>query len=221
MKVNQATYLLGEGTPFKIEYHVLTANEKGPVCMITAGIHGNEIAAPQAAKSFQGIHLKAGTLVVIPVVNRKAYRAGVRGKPDINRTFPRAFHELPRHPLSHHLLNIARRFRPAICLDLHEGWGFYKLSKEAFGQTFITNPTSSLKPLIHQVIRKINQSVPNKAHQFSARFSVLPGSFRTAMTQILKIPTVTIETAVSLPLSVRVQYQEKIAHHFLSGMGLI
>jgi predicted deacylase len=189
--------------------------------MITAGIHGNEIGAPLAARKFPEIQLKKGILVVIPVVNRQAFRSGTRGKPDINRTFPRTFNEPSRHPLAGQLLHLAKQYRPTMCLDLHEGWGFHQRSKAAFGQTFITNPTSPLRPLIHQVINRVNGSIQKKKHQFTTRFSVLPGSFRTAMTKILRIPTVTIETSVSLSLPVRVQYQEAIVHHFLDEVGLI
>lgn len=218
--MDRSTHLLAAGTPYQTEYYVLRANAEGPVCMITAGIHGNEIAAPLAAKKFPGIPLKKGTLVVVPVVNQQAFRAGIRGVPDLNRTFPQSMNGESRHLLATQLLRLARQFRPSMCLDLHEGWGFHQLSKDAFGQTFITTPTSSLLPRVHRIIKKMNVSIKNKVHQFSTRLSVLPGSFRMAMTRIIGVPTVTAETAVSLPLAVRIQYQENIVNHFLRDIGL-
>lgn len=220
--MNRRTYLLAAGTPFLTEYHVVEGSSDGPVCMITAGIHGNEVAGPLAAKKISRLQLNKGKLIIVPVVNKKAFRAGVRGFPDLNRTFPQSVQrEASLHPLSSQLLQLALSYRPVMCLDLHEGWGFYQLSKQAFGQTIITTPKSLLLPRIHRVLKKVNRTIKNKVHHFATRHSVLPGSFRTAMTKIVKVPTVTVETAVSLPLPVRIQYQESIVEHFLWEIGLV
>jgi predicted deacylase len=102
--MKKAIYLLAKGTSHETKYHVITAQKKGPVCMVTAGIHGNEIAAPIMAEQLPRTHLHTGTLVIVPIVNQQAYRARVRGNPDVNRAFPRTLNDSSRHPIASELI---------------------------------------------------------------------------------------------------------------------
>ena len=74
--------------------------------MITAGIHGNEIAGPQAADQIRQWILKRGKLIIVPEANRPALKKNTRNVPgadkeikDLNRNFPVTKEEKPKCPL--------------------------------------------------------------------------------------------------------------------------
>ena len=60
-----------------IPVHVFQAQGPGPTALVQAGIHGNEIAGVHALEEMleEGLSLKRGKLIVIPVMNPPAYRA--------------------------------------------------------------------------------------------------------------------------------------------------
>lgn len=87
-------YMLGNGS-WATPYYIVTGGQKGPCVMVVAGIHGNEIASIRAAEKLvkllnqQKQRFNHGKLIIVPIVNQKAYRKRIRGIPDLNRTFPR------------------------------------------------------------------------------------------------------------------------------------
>lgn len=87
-------YMLGNGS-WATPYYIVTGGQKGPCVMVVAGIHGNEIASIRAAEKLvkllnqQKLRISQGKLIIVPIVNQKAYRKRIRGIPDLNRTFPR------------------------------------------------------------------------------------------------------------------------------------
>ncbi|MFC4766708.1 succinylglutamate desuccinylase/aspartoacylase domain-containing protein [Effusibacillus consociatus] len=219
--MQRTKHRLAAGTPFETSYYLLQGSEKGPVCMVTAGIHGTEIAGMYAAQKLRDIRIKKGTLLVVPIVNVQAYRQRIRGNPDLNRTFPRNSEDSANHVLANDLFRLAKRYEPELCLDLHEANGFSRLKKSALGQSLITNPTSSSLPVVKRIVNRMNCSIDRKSRHFTIRLRVLPGSFRTAVARVLGARAVTVETSMNLPLALRIQYQLDIVRHFLRGMDLI
>ncbi|WP_127530332.1 M99 family carboxypeptidase catalytic domain-containing protein [Paenibacillus kobensis] len=216
--------LLAKGSAYESPYYVIKGEQKGPVCMITAGIHGREKAGILAAQKFQNIRLKRGTLILVPIVNKKAYllnRRGFPGCPDLNRTFPYKTDRRPRHQLADQLLHLARTFRPDLTLDLHEANGFYKKDKSKLGQTIINIPKSPTVTSSKKVAARINKMIDNSVHHFSVAQNVVPRSFRLAMARSLGCKAITIETSMSLRLKTRIKYHEEIVKMFLKEMGLI
>ena len=76
-----------------IHVHVLEGSRSGPTALVQAGIHGDEIAGVHALSELleEGIRPESGRLLVVPVMNPRAYRARQRAAPgglDMNRCFP-------------------------------------------------------------------------------------------------------------------------------------
>ncbi|WP_340009659.1 succinylglutamate desuccinylase/aspartoacylase family protein [Paenibacillus sp. FSL K6-0276] len=100
------SHTLASSTSHATPYYVIRGELPGPVFMVVSGIHGNETASIHAAHNIvnrlrQGEqYVHRGTLIIVPLMNQKAYRKRIRGVPDLNRTFPRFRNESASHPLS-------------------------------------------------------------------------------------------------------------------------
>ncbi|WHX47531.1 succinylglutamate desuccinylase/aspartoacylase family protein [Paenibacillus woosongensis] len=219
-------YTLLPGTSYATSYYVAQSVRPGPTAMIVAGIHGNETGSIQAARRLvrmlgtDELRLHTGRLVIVPTVNRRAYRQRIRGVPDLNRTFPRKAGQTAKHPLSAALFDTARRYRPSWYLDLHEANGLSQQNSKVLGQTLITNPGSRSVSAARKIIKGVNRTIRAKSQSFNLRLHELPGSSRTAAARILGARTVTVETGWSLPFSTRVQYQIDVVRRFLGEAGL-
>ncbi|UOF91078.1 succinylglutamate desuccinylase/aspartoacylase family protein [Fodinisporobacter ferrooxydans] len=212
---------LGADTSLKTPFYVLHGAQKGLVCMVTAGIHGKEIAGILAAQRLLQVKIEKGTLILVPTVNQIAYRNRIRGNPDLNRTFPRKAGDKCRHRLAAELFRVSKKYRPSWCLDLHEATGFSRLNKGKLGQSIICYPNSQTIHISQEVVKRINRRIDTPHERFTISRHILPGSFRTAAARILQSHSVTVETSMSLALSSRILYQEEIVKLFLQQIGLI
>ncbi|WP_088830448.1 succinylglutamate desuccinylase/aspartoacylase domain-containing protein [Paenibacillus tyrfis] len=219
--------LLAKGTWFETPYYVINGSTKGQTVMITAGVHGKEIASIRAAESLVDslkktrIRIECGTLIIVPLVNRPAYKRRIRGIPDLNRTFPRTFKDKARHPLSAALFQLAKQYQPSWYVDLHEADGLSKINPKVLGQTLIANPKSAAIPAIKRIVAHLNRSIVPKSRQFTLRLRNLSGSGRQAAYHLVKAKAVTVETCWSLPMSTRVNFQMKILESILVEAKLI
>jgi hypothetical protein len=84
--------LEGCDVPSWAELVVLPGAQPGPVLMVVAGMHGDEVSGPLAARQLAaGAPPARGTLVILPVASPEALAAGQRWLPgwsDLNRAFP-------------------------------------------------------------------------------------------------------------------------------------
>jgi uncharacterized protein len=202
-------------------FYIIHGNYPGPTVMITAGVHGTEIAGMLTAKELLNLQITNGTLVIIPIVNETAYKQRKRGNPDVNRTFPRDKNDKPKHPIAGHILQIAKRFRASWCIDLHEANGFYQLDHTKLGQTLIVYPNEKTYRIAKRVAKKVNRTIHKNIKKFSVHQGTLPGSLRTAMGAILSCHALTVETSMQQPRHLRVQYQQQIVELLLREIGLI
>lgn len=189
--------------------------------MITAGIHGTEIAGMLVAQELRNLQIVRGTLIVVPIVNVRAYHQKTRGKPDVNRTFPRKFGDKPRYYIAKQVFDLAEKYNPSWCIDLHEANGFYKLDHAKLGQTLIAYPNQQTVQTARRVVQSVNRLVTNDKRKFSVRQGKLPGSFRTAVGKVLHTHAVTVETSMQQPRKVRVRYQIHIVKALLREIGLL
>lgn len=221
------TLQLAAGSHYATRYYDFKAERPGPAVMIISGVHGNETASIAAAKQLVQqlktgeMHLLKGRLVIVPLVNQLAYRQKVRGRPDLNRQFPRRAGSKGRSGLARAVFGLAQRVSPSWFLDLHEANGLSQLSSSVLGQTLITNPQSLTIPAVKRQIRKVNASISNRNHHFNRRLHELPGSARTASARLLGARAVTVETCWSLSRASRIRYQKQIVRGFLREAGLI
>lgn len=219
-------YTLAASTSHATPYYVIRGGLPGPVFMVVSGIHGNETASIRAAKNIvnrirQGeLYIYRGTLIIVPLMNQKAYRKRIRGVPDLNRTFPRTSKGSAKHTLSVALLQLVRRYRPAWYLDLHEANGLSQRNPKRLGQSIIIKPGSRGAATARRIIKEINRTIANTSYHFNIRLRERPGSSRAAISRT-GAKAFTVETCWSLDRDLRIRYQMDIVSRFLRSAGLM
>jgi hypothetical protein len=82
------------GTTVRLPFRVIRGEADGPTVFVSAAVHGDEINGTGAIRTLMldpDFRLKAGTLVLIPVVNIMGFERHSRYSPDrrdLNRSFP-------------------------------------------------------------------------------------------------------------------------------------
>ncbi|MFB5265770.1 succinylglutamate desuccinylase/aspartoacylase family protein [Paenibacillus enshidis] len=225
MKISEQ--MLASHTRYKTSYSMIKGKNPGPTVFLTAGVHGNEVASIRAAEQWlkkfrQGdFVISRGKLILVPIFNMAAYKKRTRGKPDLNRTFPKSSGNTAGHPLSKDLFELAEKLRPDWYIDLHEANGLSSVNPKRLGQTLITNPGSKAIPAVRRIVSKMNGSIPDSAKHFTVRLKQKEGSGRTAASRLLHAKAITVETCWSLPLTKRIDYQSRIIHYLLEEARLI
>lgn len=165
--------------------------------------------------------LRQGKLIIVPLANQIARRKGIRGQPDLNRTFPRGPGSQARHPLSAAIWQLALRYRPSWVLDLHEANGLSQLNPKRVGQSLIISQASRAGGTAKRIIGRMNLTIANKAYHFNLRHRERAGTFRMACQRLVDARAVTVETCWSLDYSLRVKWQSEIVRQFLRSAGLM
>lgn len=220
-------YTLAASTSHATPYYVIRGGLPGPVFMVVSGIHGNETASIRAAKNIvnrirQGeLYIYRGTLIIVPLMNQKAYRKRIRGVPDLNRTFPRTSNGSAKHTISIALLQLVRRYRPTWYLDLHEANGLSQRNPKRLGQSIIIKPGSRGMATARRIIKDINRTIANTSYHFNIRLRERAGSSRAAVSRIIGAKAFTVETCWSLDRDLRIRYQIDIVNRFLRSAGLM
>lgn len=126
---------LVDGSPIEVPVCIINGAEDGPCLWIQNGVHGDEYngagAVAQLIRTIKPASLR-GQLVLIPILNIQAFRAGSRMAPqdglDMNRIWPGAPLEIAMHLWAHSEL-VADRITKLILqyanvvVDVHDaGW---------------------------------------------------------------------------------------------------
>jgi predicted deacylase len=215
------------GTSFDTPYYVIRGEHPGPVFMVVSGVHGNETASMKAAQRMvdllrqNSLYLQRGTLVIVPILNKKAHRKRIRGIPDLNRTFPGRKNERARHPVASALYQLMLSYHPSWYLDLHEANGLSQRSRRVLGQSLVVSPGNPAVPAVRHVLKGLNHSIAKRSLHFNIRLRRRPGSSRMTASRLLGARAVTVETCWSLEHALRVNYQVDIMCRFLRYAGLI
>lgn len=218
---------LAQGTSYAVPYYVVSGIHTGPVFMIVSGIHGNERASIRAAKNLADMFIRGelfllrGWLIIVPLVNKKAYRKNSRGRPDLNRTFPHARSTRASHPLSAALFGLVKQHHPSWYLDLHEANGLSAKNPRRVGQTLMISRGCRAASAAKRIVKAMNQSIAVPSYYFNIHRRERNGTSRMAAERILGAKAVTVETCWSLDFKLRVRYQSEIIRHFLRAAGLI
>lgn len=221
-------FYLGRDT-FKTPVYAFRSPVKGPVMILDAGIHGDEIAGQIAADSIvKHIKIEKGTLYVIPRVNLLAACDSVRFlNVDLNRTFPGDTCWVDyEYTLSYLFMQLIDSIKPNLVINLHEARTHVKKmtsrnkNKMAFGQTLITieQPYSSF---LVGVLKRVNRQMviadaPFRLHRFPF---MACGSLDNIYLR-LKINSYTVETWRGYDLPERVNMQMIISLEFMRQLGL-
>lgn len=215
---------LAAGTPYETPYYVNDSGKQGPTVFIVGGIHGNEPAGYEAARTFVNTRPKIGKLVVIPEANRAAIRAGARigSHPgDLNRHFPRQRGEKPGSPLAESLWSLVVEMRPDYLFDLHEGYDFHKVNPESVGQTIIYYPKGDAATLAKVMQKAVNAGISRSEHQFQLLRYPVQGSLARAAAMFTPARSMILETSKQQPLGVRVGQHVTMVEAALKSLDMI
>ena len=99
------------GADVSIPLRVIRGKEPGPVVLITAAVHGDELNGTGIIRELLidcPFELRAGTLILVPVMNILGYERNARYMPDrrdLNRSFPGASEGSLTSRVAHRLFN--------------------------------------------------------------------------------------------------------------------
>ena len=223
MPLSSGVYFLSPTIPV----HVFDAEKPGPVSIIQAGIHGDEIAGVHALEELleEGLRPKAGRLIITPIMNPGAYRARNRTAPgglDMNRSFPGDSGAEERE------LRIAAAFmkliadeKPTLMATLHESWKrFHPEIPVSFGQT-IVYAVQPMPEIVPSVIAKMNEAIQNPYELWAPHYYPVDTSSTEVIVDKVGCIGLCVETWMGFELGRRVAMQKEIVTRLLEAIGTL
>jgi hypothetical protein len=135
------TFTIGRNQVYQTRYYVFDSGEPGPVVLVEAGIHGDEVAGVYALEEIvPRIRVTSGKLILFPRMNPPALGINRRYyNVDMNRVFP----GLPaadqyEYQLAWEIYGLLRKERVEYALTLHESRNLHNPCRpRTFGQTIV------------------------------------------------------------------------------------
>ena len=228
---NEIVCFLGRGTqhemPFFVRDPLGGLDEDGwngfPVVLVTGGVHGSEAAGALAAKVIaDSWNPRRGRLIIVPAVNVRALRAGLRGVPDsahhtkpvdLNRLFPESG-DPPSTGVAHDVWRLATAIRPDLLFDLHEGWGVFTQLKDNPHDRLVGSKTfskgssviASLEavPIAEVMVQAVNRDLPSQ-RKFEVIERPVAGGLAAKLAQTFRTRALVTETTKDQDVAIRVR----------------
>lgn len=227
-QTSRQEYTLAPGTEGENTVTVLRGAEDGPTVYIVAGVHGDEQAGWRAGNLIKEATLKAGTVYIVSPANRYGAQNDQRRTKalwDLNRSFPGSPDGSDAEQIAHGIFSDIQEKQPVIVLDLHEAVpkedDYEKLGSnyDALGNSLICQSLDDIGDLVLEAL------LQSEAGELCANPLILygsppSGSVNQTVTDTLGIPTITVETLRSEPLSQRVGNQLEIVEFVLEYYAL-
>ena len=220
--VSREAYTLLTGTPMETTVVKITGEAEGPVVYIAAGIHGDERGAWYAGLLLQNITIKAGTLYVLSPVNAlgaKNLTRYVIDRQDANRCFPGDPEGNEAEQLCNGLFCDLEEKAPELLLDLHEAIVYYE-GRDFLGSTLIYSSLEGMEDLFFSLLFD-TQSGAVCSTAFGYNGPGPEGSMNRTATELLGIPSITVETFRGYAIERRVKDQLDIAAYCLRYKGML
>lgn len=210
-----------------IGVHVLEGSRSGPTALVQAGIHGDEIAGVHALSELleEGIRPESGRLLIVPVMNPRAYRARRRAAPgglDMNRCFPGdAGAEALEPRLARKFMDLVELERPALVMTLHESLKRHHPAIPAsFGQTVVygVNP---MPPIVQQVVDRLNEMRQSPYELWAPHHYPVATSSTEVIVDRIGCVGVCVETWQGFEEERRIAMQRQTVRFFLEELGIL
>ena len=209
-------YPLLEGTEEENTVCVLRGAEEGPTVYLVAGVHGDEVAGWRAGNLLKEATLKAGTLYIVSPANLYGARENQRktkSDRDLNRSFPGDPEGWDAQRIAYAIFTDIQDKQPDLVLDLHEARS-KQGDRDALGNSLICQSLDGIGDLILEAL------LASEAGELCGSALTLygsppAGSINQTVTEMLGIPTVTVETYREEPLARRVQNQLEFVQYVL------
>jgi hypothetical protein len=217
------SFVLGATRAYETPYYVLAGSQPGPVLLLQAGIHGDEIAGVLALDALQrALHVHSGTVILIPRMNKPAVLRGTRQiNVDLNRSFgQRPVRGTYEFELAEALTELVGRERVQYMVTLHESRNAYNAATGAgLGQTIcygVNPPPAVLGPWIEAI---------NRGAPASKRFTPIYYPIPTSSTEVLVARFslaggFCVETWSGFDLKERIRLQLRVAETLLNTLRI-
>ena len=220
---------IGAGTDYETPAYILQSQDKEdkePVIMIVAGIHGDEIAGIKAAEYLKdNLEIEKGTLIIIPQANILACKKRVRNYPpevNLNRVYPGNLQGNEIEKLAYEIFNLGKKYDIDMLIDLHESIEFYRKNPQNYGQTIVIDSNDDyLFQLSSFLAEEMNADIVEEEYKYQVLVDPIPGSTAYSAYYQLGIPALTFETCKKLPLSFRIEEHRKLIETILLNGKLI
>jgi hypothetical protein len=214
--------VLGQSRPYETEYYVFAGGQPGPVVLIQAGIHGDEIAGILALDILaRALQVRSGTVVLIPRMNAPAVRRGTRQiNVDLNRVFgPNRPHGVYEAALADELTDLVGKRRVEYVVTLHESRNRYDpAARTGLGQTIcygVNPPPAVLGPWLDS----INRRLPTARRFVPIYFPIPTSSTEVLVSRFSLKGGFCVETWSGFALQDRIGMHLLVAESFLRAAG--
>ncbi len=220
--------ILCSGTDYETKAYVYSSEQKYPIIMVMAGVHGNELAGIEAAKRFmKNIELERGTVIILPEANKKAIMHGVRAmsdREDLNRNYPgntNSNNTIKR--LAGEIFEIMNKNEVEFLLDLHESVDYYNKNNSFYGQTIVLddNKNSFLNKIAKYLVDELNSNIISPKNKFEVIVKPIVGSSTYEALNHLKISGITFETCKKIDYNKRVDFHYQCIENILAYFELV
>ncbi|MCB9591734.1 MAG: succinylglutamate desuccinylase/aspartoacylase family protein [Sandaracinaceae bacterium] len=221
---------LSEGTHFitpTVAVHVMEASEPGPTALIQAGIHGDEIAGVHALEELleAGVRPTRGRLIVIPTMNRAAYRARQRAAPgglDLNRCFPGdASADEPERRLARRFMDLVEDERPALMATLHESHKRYDPNvTPSFGQTLVYG-VDPMPEILGRAVDRLNGGRRSDDEAWAPQYYPVSTSSTEVIVDAIGCVGICVETWMGFDERRRIEMQNEVVRILLDEVGVL
>lgn len=206
--------------------HVFDAPEPGPVALIQAGIHGDEVAGVHALLELleEEIRPTRGRLIVVPVMNPPAYRARQRCAPgglDLNRCFPGDADAPERERrLARRFMDLVLAERPALMATLHESHKRYHPDvRPSFGQTLVYG-VDPVPEILTRTVERLNARFPAEEERWAPQYYPVATSSTEVIVDATGCVGICVETWMGFPEARRVEMQRAVVEFLLDDLGV-
>jgi len=211
-----------------VTVHVLEAGAPGPTALIQGGIHGDEIAGVHALEELLehgALKPARGRLLIIPTMNRAAYRARERAAPgglDLNRCFPGDASSSERERrLARVFMDLVEDERPDLMATLHESHKRYHPDvKPSFGQTLVYG-VDPMPAILGSAIDRLNALRKSEEERWAAQHYPVATSSTEVIVDAIGCTGVCVETWMGFPERRRIEMQKDVVSVLLDLIGIL
>ena len=202
---------------------VLCGEADGPAVYVVAGVHGDEIAGWRAGNLLKNACLRAGTLYIISPANVYGAENDQRKtaeERDLNRNFPGDADGCDAERIAAAIFADIVQRQPALLLDLHEAREAPGGGADALGNSLICDASGETGEMLWDMLLDSEQG-KLCASALTLYGSPPRGSINRAVSELIGVPAITVETLRTEALAQRVRNQLEIVQYVLKNKNML
>lgn len=221
-EVTKDSYKLMEGTLMETEVVHIHSENEGPCVYIVGAVHGDEKAAWYAAILTEQATISCGDLYILAPANANGAKNDTRyvvDRQDMNRVFPGDPEGNEAERIAEAIFSDIAEKRPSFVFDLHEAI-IMTSGRDFLGSSYIFTKLDGMEDLFFDMVFA-TQDGTICHNEFSVNGPGPDGSVNNTVTNLLRIPTVTVETFRGFHIERRVYDQLDTIHFVLNYLGML